>query len=212
MSLTFNPYGLSFYDYKGGTNRMSTSTYTLASGYAANIGQGDPVTIGIAGNIGANILPIVPTPPNQVGAQGTILGQFLSASWVSATGVAMNNQPYWPYGTLTLNNEPAIVTVADLFSNVYKIQCNATLTSNATFKNYNISSTDSVSPPNPRTSQSTAYLDVSSYIAAPNYWLDAKIVGLAPPSMGGSNDWSDPYPEVLIMINSHAYKPGTNGL
>lgn len=210
MSLTFNPFGLSFFDYKGGKNRMSTSTYKIFSGYDASIGQGDAVAIGNGGGFISANQDAAPTPPAMAGAIGTIVGQFVSVSWISATGVAMNNQPYWPAGTLTLNGEPAIATVADLFSNVYRVQCNATFSYDPTFQNFNLSGNAS---PNARTSQSTDYLNVSSYVASPNYWLDLKIVGLAPASLtAGANAWSDPYPEALVIINSHAFKPGTNGL
>lgn len=218
MSLTLSPYGLSFVEYKGGKNRMSTSQYTIASGYAFSIGQGDPVQVAAAGgNVQAYTPPTTPTPPAMGLASFNIVGVACSFSWVSSTGVAMRNQPYWPGGTLTLNNVPAIVTVEDPTDNIYKIQCNASLgltsPSTACFKNYSMSSCQATTLPNPRTSQSTAVLNVSSYTASPNYWLSLKIVGLAPQSLtGGPNSWYDTYPEVLVIVNSHVYKSGTNGI
>ncbi len=218
MSLTLNPYGLSFVEYKGGKNRMSTSTYTIASGYPYSIGQGDPVQVASAGgNVTAYTPPLTPTPPAMAIAAYNIVGVAVSFSWVSVTGVAMKNQPYWPAGTLTLNSVPAIVTVEDPVSNVYRIQCNASLglTSPATacFKNYSMSSCQTTTLPNARTNQSTAVLNVASYTAGQNYWLSLKIVGLAKQSItGGPNTWYDPYPEVLVMVNSHAYNSGTNGI
>jgi hypothetical protein len=217
MSLTLAPYGLSFFDYKGGKNKMSTTRYAIISGYAHSIGQGDPVQLGTAGWVTAYEPAPSPTNPNVSIFGYNTLGVAVSFSWVSSTGVSMNNQSYWPAGTQTLNGTPAYVQVADLVDNVYRIQCNSTLnlTANqvANFRNYNFSDCTTSSLPNPRTSQSTAVLNtLNSGVAAPNYWLSAKIVGLAPSSIsGGPNHWTDPYPEVLVLINAHAYRPGTNG-
>lgn len=216
MSLTFQPYGLKFVEYKGGKNRVSTSQYTISSGYNASIGQGDPVQIGINGHIQA-YAPLAATAPAMVAAAQNIVGVAVGFSWVSSTGVAMNNQPYWPAGTTTLNSVPATITVADPTDNIYKIQCGSVSTSldltspaTACFKNFNMSNCATTSLPNARTSQSTAYLDTATYAASPNYWLSLKIVGLA--NTGEPNSWYDPFPEVLVIVNSHAYKSGTNGI
>lgn len=215
MSLTLAPYGLSLYEYKGGKNKFSTSVYHLADSYGASIGQGDPVNIGLYGSINVSTPSNAPTPPYPAQSFSQVLGQAVSFSWITPNGVSMKDQPYWPAGTKTLNSVGASVTVADLPMNVYKIQANApcgTAVAPFLFYNFDFSNCLSTSLPNPRTSQSTAYLDINTGVNTTNYWLAAKIVGLAPSSItGGPNAWSDPYPEVLITINNHAFKSGTNG-
>ena len=220
MSLTFNPYGLSYVDLKGGKDKMSTSTYTIQSNYGYSIGQGDPVMVGVNGNIQVYFPPTTPTPPALLIAEYNMVGVAVSFEWYSVTGVHMKNQPYWPANTPTLNNVPAIVRVEDPTDNVYKIQVgpgglSLTSPSTACFKNYSMSDCRSASIPNARTSQSTAYINPNTYVAGPsgNYWLSLKILGLAPDSLtSGPNSWYDPYPEVLVMVNSHMLKTGTNGL
>lgn len=215
MSLTFNPYGLSLYEYKGGKNKFSTSVYHLDDSYGASIGQGDPVNLGQGGTINVYTPSSQPGSPFFPSAISQTLGQAISFSWITPNGVSMKDQPYWPAGTKTLNSIGAYVTVADLPMNVYKIQANSALGTAAfpcLFDNYNLSNCLNTSLPNARTSQSTAYLDVGTSVPTTNYWLTAKIVGLAPSSItGGPNAWSDTYPEVLIIINNHAFKCGTNG-
>ncbi len=217
MSQTPTPYGLSFFDYKGGKNRMAVSTYLLNSGYAYSIGQGDPVNMGANGYITAYIPPTTPTPPAMAIATSTTLGVFLGVSWVATNGQLQANQPYWPGGTVTLNDQSAIVTVSDLFSNVYQVQCNASLalsgTATAIGKNYNFTSSATVSLPNAATGNSTVSLDTAAgSVAAPNYWLTAKIIGLGTATQSGqTNAWSNTYADVLVLINNHTFKPGTNG-
>lgn len=217
MSLTSSPFGLQLVEYKGGKNILSTSEYNIASGYPYSIGQGDPLQQAFSGgNVQQYTPPISPGSPAVSTPSYNIVGVACGFSWTSATGVLMDNQPYWPAGTVTLNGMPATVTVADLVSNVYKIQCSGSLSltspSTARFKNYNMTSCQLTTLPNARTSQSTAMLDVTTGISSPNYWLSLKIVDLAPQTItGGPNSWYDPYPVVHVMINSHAYQPGTNG-
>jgi len=218
MSITQSPYGLSFFDYKGGKNRMSTTDYYIQSGTnGVSVGQGDPVSVSstVGYVVGWNG-QTAPTAPAQANIAGSIVGVAVSFSWVSTTGVHMKNQSYLPAGTQTLNLLPITVKIADLFSNVYRIQCNGpfglTAPATAIFHNYNFT-TVTATPANPNNSQSLVQLDTnSSGVAPPNYWLNAKIVGLSPAiTSGGTNSWYDPYPDVLVMINNHAYKPGTNG-
>lgn len=215
MALTASSYGLSFYEYKGGKNRMAVSTYYIASGYSTSIGQGDPLNMGTSGYVTAYTAPSTPTSPNVATATTTTIGTAVSFSWISTTGTVMNNQPYFPGGTTTYNGNPIIVTVADLVSNVYKIQASASLglTSPATAvgKNYSMIISGNYAPSS-STGQSRAALDVSTNLSAPNYWLTLKIVGLAPATTAGStNSWYDTYPDLLVMINNHTFKPGTNG-
>lgn len=220
MSLTLNPFGLSFYDYKGGKNRMSTSTYYITSGTdSVSFGQGDPLTVRNSTNGFVTYYNSVSVPTVNANSMywGLVVGVAISFTWTSTTGVLMKSQPYLPAGTQTLNGMPIEVQVADLVSNVYRMQCNEALPitspSTACFFNYNFTETD-VTPPSPRTSQSTVALDVASGggSANNNYWFSGKIVGCPKTSINGeANSWYDPYPEVLVMINAHAYKPGTNG-
>jgi hypothetical protein len=202
MATQSNPYGLSFYNYKGGKNKFSTSTYALPSGYAISLGQGDPVNIAANGNIAAYAAPTGANPVQT-------LGQFVSVTYINASGLLVNSN-YWPANTVTQNNVPAIVTVADLPYNVYKVQCNTffPLVSPVTpvFRNYNLLPSN----PNPQTGQSTIALNTTE-VAAPNAYLTVKIVGLAPVSNNDSNSWYTGFPDVLVVINNHGFKIGTNG-
>jgi hypothetical protein len=222
MSLTLNPFGLSFYEYKGGKNRMSTSTYYIISGTDnVSLGQGDPVEVRGSTNGYVTAYAGVTAPTAEVeynsDFNSLVVGVAVSFSWTSTTGTQMKNQAYLPAGTQTLNGMPIEVQVADLFSNVYRMQCNEALPitspGTACFFNYNFTLCEDT-PASPRTSQSTVALDVASGGGSSNnnYWFTGKIVGCPKTSINGSsNTWYDPYPEVLVMINAHAYKPGTNG-
>ena len=205
MSQTANPYGLSQVAYKGGKFRASVSTYYISSGYALSFGQGDPVQMGTGGYVGAYSGNV----PTVQAANTMTLGTFVSVKYVNTQGQTVIS-PYWPASTVTFGGQPAIVTVNDLPLVVYQVQGNASLqlTAPATAigKNYNLNPV----APNPATAQSLVSLNISSGGNAAA-WATCKIVGLADAKIGGTNSWYDPYPDLLVIINNHAYKIGTNG-
>ena len=213
MSQTSHPYGLSRFEYKGGKNRESVSVYPLASGYATSLGQGDPVNLSPSGGGGLVVAYSAPTGGAPASSTQT-LGTFVNVTYTNAQGQEIIS-PYWPANTVTYGANPAVVTIADLPYNIYQVQCNGSLalTGNQTAigKNYNLIITGN-NGPNASTGQSRAALDVNSGIAgANNINLTAKIIGLAPVPINGTNAWTDPYPDVLIIINNHVFKTGTLG-
>lgn len=205
MSQTASPYGLSQVAYKGGKFRASVSTYYISSGYALSFGQGDPVQMGAGGYVAAYSGNV---PASQTASTMT-LGTFVNVTYVNTQGQTVIS-PYWPASTVTFNGQPAIVTVNDLPLVVYQVQANASLglTSPATAigRNYNLNPV----APNATTGQSLVSLNVSSGGGA-DTWRTCKIVGLADAKIGGTNSWYDTYPDLLVIINNHAYKIGTNG-
>ena len=212
MSTTSNPYGLSFYEYKGGKNRASISAYYLPSGFATSLGQGDPINMDQLGYIKAYAQPDEPDVNGlyQIGAVDATLGQFVKVEYTNTSNQFIQSN-YWPGGTTTLNGANAIVYVADLPYNIYKIQCAGSLgitsPQTAVGRNYNITAGTT---PNPKTGFSTASLDVTNTVQ-PNFYLTAKIVGLAAPLASSTNTWYDTYADVLVILNNHPYKIGTNG-
>lgn len=226
MSQVKSPYGLSYVKYKGGKDKMATSVYPLNPAAVA-IGQGDAVTMcvqgGTAGLINSYIPPVAPVTAGCTSPSTAILGVAVSFSWVNLQGQLVNNQPYWPGPGTALTGTAPYITVADLVSNVYQIQCSGTLslTAPATIigKNYNLLYL-TPNTPNSATGQSQQALDVQSYVApgtagttTANYWLSLKVVGLGTALQSGqTNSWQDSYPDVLVMINSHSFKPGTQGI
>lgn len=214
MSQTFNPYGLSYFELKGGKDKAYTQTYPIHTAFSFPIGQGDPLNQSASGD-GALIAYTAPTA-GTLAANTYTVGVFVSVSYTNTQGQLINSS-YWPANTATYNGLNATVTLADVPYNIYKIQCNASLGLTgqqvAVGKNYNILiNTNAASSANPATGQSQASLNVSTGVAGnTNSNLSLKIVGLAPPQPGQTNAWTDPYPEVLVIINNHVYKPGTVG-
>lgn len=218
MSQLETPYGLSQVSYKGGKYRGSLNTYYISSGYGQSFGQGDPVQMGSGGYVGAYTVQ----PTNVTGATMT-LGTFVSVTYVNTQGQTVI-APYWPASTLTYNNQPAIVTVNDLPYVVYQVQCsgsipNITAPTSASGsigqtgvgKTFNLIATAGTdNAPNPATGQSQAALLVTTTTINAAY-NTVQIVGLADPKIGGTNSWYDPFPDVLVIINNHAFNAGRPG-
>ncbi len=214
MSQTFNPYGLSYYELKGGKDKAYTQPYPIHTAFSFPIGQGDPLNQGVSGD-GALTAYTAPTA-GTLAANTYIVGVFVNVTYTNTQGQLITST-YWPANTATYNGLNAMVTVADVPYNIYRIQCNGSLGLTgqqvAVGKNYNILiNTNTATAANPVTGQSQASLDVNTGVAnTTNFNLSLKIVGLAPPRPGETNEWTDPYPEVLVIINNHVYKPGTVG-
>lgn len=203
MPATANPYGLSLVEYKGGKFRAAVNDYYLVSGYANALGQGDP----ISGAAGGGTCVDAPSAANNaaVAYLNQILGVFGAVNYVNPQGQEII-APYWPANTITSNAVPATIKINDLPYCVFQIQTNATLGANSTFKNYNMTQ----ATPNAATGQSTVALDVSNYNNTTTS-ASLKIVGLADPLAGSTNNWTDAFVDVLVIINNHMFKPGTLG-
>lgn len=215
MSQTYAPYGLSFVEYKGGKNKGTINTYAISSGYAYSFAQGDPVQIGNGGVIAAYTGAAIPASGTATAATISTLGIFVNVTYVNTQGQTVIS-PYWPANTETYGGYNAIVTLADVPYNIYKVQCSGTLpgvagNDTAVGQNFNLTDiTTAANTPNAVTGQSRVALNVSS--GNVGNWPTVKVVGLANPAVGGSNSWLDPYPDVLVIINNHVYKPGTYGI
>lgn len=99
--------------YHGGGGQLRTAVGTIASGYAANIFTGSPVTLAADGTLQAVA----------AGVDNHIIGVFQGCQYVDANG-KMQVSKYWPTGTVATEivawytDDPAIV---------YEIQADATL-------------------------------------------------------------------------------------
>lgn len=235
MALTFNPFGLSLVEHKGGKPNYPVTQYPLAptasgsaAGVYASFGQGDVVCISTtAASPG---ITKYATNANSANSAGYIVGVFDGIDYTAVDGSAVKNG-YWPAGTPIFNGyrttagvgTDVLATINDLPYCVYKVQCNAPLQGNgAYFTNYNLLANGGAYTPanptttgpagaNPTTKQSTQALNVAGGPVAANSSLGSvKIIGLAPDdTISGPNNWSDPYPIVLVTLQSHTFNAPT---
>lgn len=211
MPASPSPYGFSLIEYKGGKFRASVSQYNLESGYLTALAQGDPISplsaglcgVGVPG--GATPAPYVPPP-----LTNTLLGIFNNVSYTNQQGQSAL-LPYWSPGTLTQNGLPAQLTINDLPYCIFQIQTNGAFPGVTSAGMAFVNADFVPGTPNPATGQSTAALQVTD-IGTGNAYRSLKIVGLADPVLGSTNQWTDNFVDVLVIINSHVYKAPTTGI
>ena len=150
---------------------------------------------------------------NVAAATYQVVGVFNGVNYTNSQGIVQPPQPFWPANTATYNNSYPVITVNDLPYCVFQIQTNGTLGANfnaalSTFTNYAFA----VGAPNPATGQSTFALDVAGTGDKTLVINPMKIVGLADPTIGSTNSWTDAFVDVLVIFNNHVYKPGTLGI
>lgn len=110
MSNTDSAYGLrAIRHLTGGEVRFSP--YTITSGYAANIYEGDPVML-----VSAGTLQIAP------GGTANAIGVFAGCEYVDAAGLQKFSK-FWPAGTTATN---IVAFVYDDPNIVYSVQADAT--------------------------------------------------------------------------------------
>lgn len=109
----------------GATWNGQTSPYLIQSGYANNIFKGDLVYLGNDGYIhNLSDLQLANYPTAQA------IGVFNGCSFATNTATnpidpASPGRPYWPAGTVTLNNVDASCDIIDDPSVIYNIQADA---------------------------------------------------------------------------------------
>lgn len=227
MSLTYTPNGLSLYDYKGGKATYTLTQYPLASGTSMSIGQGDPVSLVPIANVvwAANTGSpgcVIQTPMITPGNAAISAAQYLPILGVATQFIYTNQQgqevdaPYWASNTATYNGNVGYVGVNDLPNCEFVIQAKGSITQDQVGANFNFQNsgddTTSLPAPNPQTGQSTVGLNpkpiVSTTVNSAS-WGQCTLVGLAASPLGGSNNWGDAFTWVIVRINNHRWRAGT---
>lgn len=182
MALTASPYG--FILRKHPTGQSRANVYTIGSGYAANIGYGDPVLLNTDGTL------------NIATAGADIIGVFAGVQYTDATGKPTFSKN-WVSGTVATN---VIAYVYDDPDNVYEVQVGSGgsgyvqtaigAQANAVF-----------ATPSTTTGHSTSYLNATLIAASSQGQF--RIVGFG---LDGIYDaTTNPFPTVLVQIAQHQY-------
>jgi len=209
MTATLNPFGLSLFDSIGGKFRGQSNIYPLVV-TNVSLGISDPVSPAAAGGvIGSGVGPGLVTN-GSANATAQTAGVFQNVTYINSQGQTVVAN-YWPANQAVYAGTVPYVNVNDDPYAEFTIQCNAQLSANGqsfVHKNY-----DFVPPatnvPNQASGISTVSLNVSSYNVSALRSL--RITGLAPSSTV-SNQWSDAFPIVKVIINNHAYRAPQAGL
>lgn len=107
------------------------NSYLIKSGYANNIFKGDPVIVAGAGDAGGSQTGYLISIYNALGSNNfagqATFGVFDGCSFITPTAVnpidpASPGRQFWPSGTLTLNNIPAVAYVVDDPNTVFNVQ------------------------------------------------------------------------------------------
>ncbi len=221
---------------KGGTNQLSTDIVGLCAGDLVTFGpsSGGTVTSGVPDN--AWLLPTISTgyimAANSLynGATGkynyprAILGVFGGVQYLNSQNQNVRGM-YWPNNgsannPLAASGTVAVATVNDLADCIFQVQCGGSLGTTAVDAMKKVGQLCGFAnngSGNTSTGQSQLYLDIASFYTPTSskspYATDAlpiqcapfRLIGLAPIQ---GNSWTDPYPDVLVMINNHMWKPG----
>lgn len=218
------------------TSSRSADTTGLAS-IVTGIYSGDLVTFapssaGLVPNAtssGAFVLPgtslgylvLANSPiPNAIPTSSTgnntsprsILGVFQGVNGIN-TGTQNTRSMFFTQNTVSINGVIPYATVNDLPDCIFQIQCNAALGSTLASAMANIGNLFGFANNgggNPANGQSTLTLDVNSEFTTTSPTSNVsgapfRLIGLAPIQ---GNSWTDPYPDVLVMINNHMWKRG----
>ena len=179
MSTTSQPFGLVPAYHPSGTIRPTS--FTITSGYAANILQNQPVKI----------------VPSSTG-EGTIaaaaigdrfIGSFQGVKWVDSDGrLRFSNK--WTTGTVGTEIECWVTYDPSI---IYNIQANATLSVDSIGKQYDYTT---ITAGSTVTGLSAIMLDTAS--SATNASL--QVIDLTP---GPDNAWGDAFPIVQVRISEH---------
>ena len=213
MTATLNPFGLSLFDRIGGKFRGQSNVYPLVV-TTTSLGISDPVspvTFGGAYGIGPGIAQPAVGPSALAPAQ--VAGVFQNVTYINTQGQTVVSN-YWPASQGVYAGTIPYVNVNDDPYAEFIIQCNAQLNNAPNggvpyiHRNYSFVA-PSVNVPNQSSGISTVSLNVATY--ATSALMSLRITGLAPSSIA-SNNWSDAFPIVKVIINNHAYRAGQPGL
>ena len=162
--------------------------YTIASGYATAIFQGDLVEPLTSGNIqkhGAN-------------TSDAVVGVFNGCFYTDPTTKKPTYSNYYP-GSIAASDITAFIV--DDPDAVFLVDADAAFTRADLFKNYSVTNTTGVT----QTGISKAQLDVSVSGTATTFAIQAIDISQDP----DNSDTSSANANVLVRINNHFYRSGT---
>jgi hypothetical protein len=194
MATTSSPYGLRPINLIGGLPYAgSTRALKIASGYAANIFNGDIVQIATNGtitkvtNVGTNADPF---------PAGTI-GVFVGCQYTDAT-YGLTDRQYWPTGTVASD---AVAFVVDDPDALFMVQADAAVAQTLLHTNLGVNQTAGSTA----TGNSAISLDVAT--SATTATIAFKVVDFV---NSGTSTVGDAYTDCIVKFNpsSHAYTAG----
>ena len=192
MANVAEKFGLRPYRKLDGTPLVGAQNrYTIASGYATAIYQGDLVEPLASGNIqkhGAN-------------TSDAVVGVFNGCFYTDPTTQKPTWKNYYP-GSVTASDITAFIV--DDPDAVFLVDADEAFTRADLFKNYSVTNTTGVT----QTGISKAQLDVSVSGTATTFAVQAIDISQDP----DNSDTANANANVLVRINNHFYKSGTTGL
>lgn len=194
MATSAAPYGLRPVNLIGGRPYAgSTRAIKIASGYAANIFNGDIVQVHTDGTITKVTNVGTAADPFPAGTVGVFVG---CAYTDSVSGLRTQN--YWPSGTVASD---AIAYVVDDPNALFMIQADASIAQAGLHTNYGVNQTAGSTA----TGNSRISLDVAT--AATTATIAFKVVDFVEST---SSTAGDAYTDVIVKFNpsSHAYTAG----
>ncbi len=185
MALSFAPFGL-LPASAHGSHGNEVREYAAPNGAACpDLAKGDAV--GLTGGVVVSA----------GGGTGPLLGVFIGAAWIDPTSKQPVMDQYLPADTSSAGfingeNRP-MVYIADSPDNIYVVQADASVSAGDVGLNFNVTTlgADTVY------GVSRMALDASTRTSAVTGAV--KLLGLAKVP---DNAWSDPYPMVLVRLNS----------
>jgi len=189
MANQLEKFGLRPYRKLDGTPLVGAQNrYTIASGYATAIYQGDMVEPLTSGNIqkhGAN-------------TSDAIVGVFNGCFYTDPTTQKPTYKNYYPGGVAASDITAFIVDDPDA---VFLVDADEAFTRADLFRNYSVTNTTGVT----QTGISKAQLDVSVSGTATTFAIQAIDISQDP----DNSDTSAANANVLVRINNHFYRSGT---
>ena len=195
MASTAAPYGLIPIRRLGsGPNSTGVTHYKIASAYGTSIFYGDLVKLHTDGTL------IKETAVGTNAAPASPIGVFLGCQYTDATMGFITRQ-YWPTGTVAAD---AVALVCDDPQAVFKIQASGAI-SRAEGVGANIALVQTAG--STTTGKSAVAADAATEATTATVLL--KIIGF---DTAPDNSESDTYPDLHVMINTHAYGGGTTAV
>lgn len=215
------------------------STQYIQSGFAVagqasntngNLGSGDPVVYGAVSN-GAGIFTYIGTldaaadyNTSPVATEQPILGIIDSFEYQPAVStIPLQRTGIWISGTTTQNALQAQVTILDLPYTVFQVQTNTSIVGLGTIgfvnyatnpnfiigQNFGFTYNGGATASN-QSSVAQLYITGGTMLqgatSATSCFLPFKVIDIAPIY---GNSWTDPYVDLLVMVNNHYLKPGS---
>lgn len=240
MSQTFNPSGLSFFDYEGGKTSMPMRDFPLSSnttyGIGVSYGVGDAMSFFSGNDTPTAGLAYLQSGsfPNNLTSADYIVGVFNGVNYLTQQNQVVPGSgipgDFWAANSPIAANTLVQVKLLHLPDTIFKVQCNGPLQAQGAFGfNYNlvqnggVATTTIPSPsatqvgPNPQSGQSQQFLMVNGGVGTStgsaginSLSNHCQIIGLAPEGTDlPSNNWTDPFPVVLVRINLHKFSAPT---